>query len=236
MQVINDLFDYGLKIVQDKDYFKFSLDSLLLSEFVEIETSDKRLLDLCSGNAPLPLIVGKNHNIEITGVEVQKEIYDLAIKSIEINKLSNIHILNSNAKDLKNYFPGNNFDIITCNPPFFKYNQTSLINESKIKAIARHELTITLEEIFNVTKYLLKDNGKFYLVHRPERLEEIIRLANQYNLHPKKIIFISYNIEKPAHMVLLKMVKNAQIGVKVKSMIINREIKTYQNIFKEVET
>lgn len=236
MQVINDLYDYGLKIVQDKDYFKFSLDSLLLSEFVEIEKSDKRLLDLCSGNAPLPLIVGKNHNIEITGVEVQKEIYDLAIKSIEINKLSNIHILNSNAKDLKNYFPGNNFDIITCNPPFFKYNQTSLINESKIKAIARHELTITLEEIFNVTKYLLKDNGKFYLVHRPERLEEIIRLAHQYNLHPKKIIFISSNIKKPAQMVLIKMVKNAQIGVKVKSMIINREIKTYQNIFKEVET
>lgn len=235
MQVINDLYDYDLKIVQDSDYFKFSLDSLLLSEFVDIEKSDRKLLDLCSGNAPLPLIVGKNHNIEITGVEIQKEIYDLAIKSIEINKLSNIRLLNSNAKDLKNYFPGNNFDLITCNPPFFKYNQTSLINESRTKAIARHELTITLEEIFDITKYLLKDNGKFYLIHRPERLEEIISLANKYNLHPKKMIFISSKTEKPAQMVLLKMVKNAQIGVKVKSIIINREIKTYQNIFKEVK-
>lgn len=235
MQVINDLYDYGLKIVQDSDYFKFSLDSLLLSEFVEIEKSDRKLLDLCSGNAPLPLIVGKKHNIEITGVEIQKEIYDLAIKSIEINKLSNIHLLNSNAKDLKNYFPGNNFDIITCNPPFFKYNQTSLINESRTKAIARHELTITLEEIFDITKYLLKDNGKFYLIHRPERLEEIISLANKYNLHPKNIIFISSEIEKAAHMVLLKMVKNARIGVKIKSIVINREVKTYQNIFKDVK-
>ena len=233
MEVLNDLYDYGLKIYQDNELFKFSLDSLLLAEFVNVNKNDKNLLDICSGNAPLPLIIGKKYNIDITGVEIQREIYLLAIKSIVENNLSNIEMLNCNAKDLKNYFPGNNFDIITCNPPFFKVNETSLINEERKKAIARHELTITLEEIFDIVKGLLKDKGSFYLVHRPSRLEEIINLATTHNLHVKKMIFIYSNWKKEAIMVLFKMVKNSSPGVKIKSVKIDREIKTYQNIFKE---
>ena len=231
--LLNDLFDYDLKIYQDSEKFKFSLDSLLLSEFVDIKKSDKNLLDLCSGNAPLPLILANNHDINITGVEIQKEIYDLAVKSIMYNKLeSKIKMLNINAKDTNNYFPGNNFDIITCNPPFFKVNKNSLLNENKEKAMARHEISITLEEIIQVSSTLLKDNGKFYLVHRPERLEDIITLANKYNLHVKEIEFIYTKPTDYAIMVLLKFVKNANIGVKIKSKIINRETKTYKNIFK----
>ena len=233
VEVLNDLYDYGLKIYQDNELFKFSLDSLLLAEFVNVDKSDKKLLDICSGNAPLPLIIGKKYNIDITGVEIQREIYLLAIKSIVENNLSNIEMLNCNAKDLKNYFPGNNFDIITCNPPFFKVNETSLINEKRKKAIARHELTITLEEIFDIVKGLLKDKGAFYLVHRPSRLEEIINLATTHNLHVKKMIFIYSNWKKEAIMVLFKMVKNSSPGVKIKSVKIDRETKTYQNIFKE---
>ena len=233
MEVLNDLYDYGLKIYQDNELFKFSLDSLLLAEFVNVNKNDKNLLDICSGNAPLPLIIGKKYNIDITGVEIQREIYLLAIKSIVENNLSNIEMLNCNAKDLKNYFPGNNFDIITCNPPFFKVNETSLINEERKKAIARHELTITLEEIFDIVKGLLKDKGAFYLVHRPSRLEEIINLATTHNLHVKKMVFIYSNWKKEANMVLLKMVKNSSPGVKIKSVKIDRETKTYQNIFKE---
>lgn len=233
VEVLNDLYDYGLKIYQDNELFKFSLDSLLLAEFVNVNKNDKNLLDICSGNAPLPLIIGKKYNIDITGVEIQREIYLLAIKSIVENNLSNIEMLNCNAKDLKNYFPGNNFDIITCNPPFFKVNETSLINEERKKAIARHELTITLEEIFDIVKGLLKDKGVFYLVHRPSRLEEIINLATTHNLHVKKMIFIYSNWKKEAIMVLFKMVKNSSPGVKIKSVKIDRETKTYQNIFKE---
>lgn len=235
MEVLNDLYDYNLKIYQNDKLFKFSLDSLLLAEFVEIKKNDEKLLDICSGNAPLPLIIGKNYNIEITGVEIEKEIYDLAEKSIKINKLTNIKMLNMNALDLKNYFPGNNFDIITCNPPFFKVNKTSLMNEERKKAIARHEIAITLEEIFGIVKYLLKDNGTFYLVHRPERLEEIFCFANQYKLHVKETIFIYSDLSKNAIMVLFKMKKNAQFGVKIKSVVINRDTKTYQNIFKDVK-
>ena len=233
MVVLNDLYDYGLKIYQDEDKFKFSLDSLLLAEYVEIKANDKNLLDLCSGNAPLPLILANKYNINITGVEIQKEIYDLAIKSIKYNKLENkIKMLNINAADIKNYFPGNNFEIITCNPPFFKVEKNSKINENQEKAIARHELTITLQELIEIASYHLKDNGKFYMVHRPERLEEIILLASQNNLHIKEIEFIHSKSEDYAIMVLFKFIKNAKPGVKIRNKIINRETKTYQNIFK----
>lgn len=230
--VLNDLYDYGLKIYQDSTKFKFSLDSLLLSEFVTIKNDDKTLLDLCSGNAPLPLILASRHDIQITGVELQNEIYELAQKSIKENQLENkIKMLNINAKDINNYFPGNNFDIITCNPPFFKVQDSSLINEKYEKAVARHELTITLEEIITSSSKLLKDNGDFYLVHRPERLEEIITLANSHNLHVKEIQFIYTNPKEYAIMVLLKFTKNARIGTKIGCKVINRDTKTYQNIF-----
>ncbi len=232
-QVLNDLYDYNLKIYQDPTKFKFSLDSLLLSEFVEVSKNSHNLLDLCSGNAPLPLILASKTKLHITGVEIQPEIYNLALKSIAYNHLeSQITMLNINVKDTNNYFPGNNFDIITCNPPFFKYQASSLINANKQKAIARHEVTITLEEIIKIASYLLKDNGTFYLVHRPDRLEEILLLANKNNLRVKKINFIYTNLEKNAIMVLLKFVKNGNISTKVYSTLITNNTKTYQNIFK----
>ena len=145
-------------------------------------------------------------------------------------------MLNINAKDLKNYFPGNNFDIITCNPTFFKVSSSSLINENSEKAIARHELTITLKEIFDIVSFLLKENGTFYLVHRPERLEEIMDLARNLKLHVKEMIFVYSKLENNAIMVLIKMNKNAQLGVKIKSVVIDKNTKTYQNIFKEGQT
>ncbi len=234
--VLNDLYDYNLKIYQDASKFKFSLDSLLLSEFVEINKKSKTLLDLCTGNAPLPLIIASKSKLQITGIEIQPEIYNLALKSIAYNNLTKkINILNINAIDTPNYFPGNNFDIITCNPPFFKYQPNSLINENKEKAIARHEITITLKSIIEVTSKLLKDKGEFYLVHRPERLEEMLILTHKHNLIVKKIEFIYTNTKKNAIMVLLKFVKNGKLGTKIYSTYISNDIKTYQNIFKKEE-
>ncbi len=234
MPVLNDLYDYGLKIYQDEDSFKFSLDSLLLAEFTEVSNKPTKLLDLCTGNAPLPLILASTHpHLTITGLEIQEVIAALAEKSIAYNNLSSqITILNINAKSAKDYFPGNNFDIITCNPPFFKTTATSLLNANQIKAIARHELTITLADIIDIASYLLKDRGAFYLVHRPERIEEIISLASNKSLRLKKVIFIYPKPEECAIMVLLKFVKNGQIGTKVASKIVNRDTKTYQNIFR----
>jgi len=234
MIVLNDLYDYDLKIYQDNDKFKFSLDSLLLAEFVDVKKEDQKILDFCSGNAPLPLILAKKFDKEIIGIEIQKEVYDLAIESIKYNHLeSKIKMINSNIKDTNNYFPGNNFDIITCNPPFFKVDKTSLINSDNHLAIARHELTISLEEIFKLASYHLKDKGKFYLVHRPERLQEILNYASSCNLAVKEIKFISSKEEDYAIMVLLKFVKRGQIGTKISNIIVNRETKTYKDIFKK---
>lgn len=233
MIVLNDLYDYGLKIYQDTEKFKFSLDSLLLAEFIDIKNNDNKIIDFCSGNAPLPLILAKRYNKEITGIEIQKEVYDLANKSIEYNKLEDkIKMLNINVLDINNYFPGNSIDVITCNPPFFKVSNTSLTNTKKEVAIARHEITITLKEIIERASYLLKDNGKFYMVHRPERLEEIINIASENNLNVKVMKFISSKPGDYAIMVLLKFIKNARVGVKVSNAIVSRSIKTYQNIFK----
>lgn len=232
MIVLNDLYDYGLKIYQDTTKFKFSLDSLLLAEFTDIKKSDNKIIDFCSGNAPLPLILAKRYDKEITGIEIQTEIYDLALKSIKYNKLEDkIKMLNINVLDIKDYFPGSSIDVITCNPPFFKVDNTSLTNTKKEIAIARHELTINLEEIIKSASYLLKDNGRFYMVHRPDRLEEIINIASKNNLNVKVMKFISSKPNDYAIMVLLKFIKKARVGVKVSNEVVSRNIKTYQNMF-----
>lgn len=231
VEVLNDLYDYGLKIYQDNELFKFSLDSLLLAEFVNVDKSDKKLLDICSGNAPLPLIIGKKYNIDITGVEIQREIYMLAIKSIVENNLSNIEMLNCNAKDLKNYFPGNNFDVVLSNPPYFKYHHTKFVNDNEMKGIARHELKISLEQLVEMASYLLKSKGRFYLVHIPERLEEICVYAHKYGFSVKQVQFVSSKDGEAPIIVLVCLVKDGKFGCKVRPTLSIENRESYQNIF-----
>lgn len=234
MIVKNDVYDYGLKIYQDTEKFKFSLDSLLLAEFVDIKKSDGKIVDFCSGNAPIPMILSSKYQKKIIGIEIQKEIYKLGIQSIKENNLDNmIEMINANVLEAPKYIESNSVDVITCNPPFFKVNKTTLVSKDADKAQARHEISISLEEIFKIASNLLKSNGKFYLVHRPERLQEIMKYASDNNFAVKEIKFISSYSEDYAIMVLLKFVKNGQIGTKVSTNIINRDTKTYKDIFKK---
>ena len=167
MEVINDIVGKNLKIYQDDEYFKFSLESVLLPNFVEIRLRDKKIIDLCSGNCPIPLILSEKTNIPIYAIELQKEVYELGIKSIKINnKEDQITLLNEDVCNLKNIFLGDTFDLITVNPPYFKNLDTSLKNKNNIKAIARHENNITLDSLLKISSYLLKENGNFYMVHR----------------------------------------------------------------------
>lgn len=212
---INDLYDYGFKIVQNSKYFKFSLDSIILADFIKINYSDKKVLDMCTGNAPIPIILSSNEKIEIYGMELQKEISELAQQSIEINSIQNVKIINDNVKNLKNYFPGNNFDIITCNPPYFKYDDNSIINKNKIKSIARHEIEITLAEIVSLAEQFLKSKGRFYIVHRTERIIEIFNLLNKNNFGIKNIQFVYYNKSSNCSMVIIEAKKNSKNDVKV---------------------
>lgn len=219
---LNDLYDTGFKIYQSKDYFKFSLDSILLANFVEFNFTDKLVLDLCSGNAPVPIILSENKKIKIYGFELQKEIYELAVKSIKVNQIDNVEIINDDVKNSLNYFPGNNFDIVTCNPPYFKYTKNSIINENEIKSIARHEIKITLEDIIKIATKQLKAKGKFYIVHRSDRLIEIINYLNKYNFGIKKLQFVYSSIDANSSMVLIEAKKDCKNDVKVLKPIIKK--------------
>ena len=230
MKVLNDLFDYNYKIYQDSDYFKFSLDSILLSEFVNLKNKDT-VLDMCTGNAPIPIILhSKKGNIKVDGVEIQKDIYNLAKDSINYNNLTDyINIYNCNITE---FTSSKKYDIVTCNPPYFKKNSAIINTTSNVKAIARHEIYITLEECFKLSKKHLKDNGVFYLVHRPDRIDEIINLCDKYKYGISKICFIFTKNNTKSKVVLLEMLNNKKNNIKVFNMNISN-LKTYKNIFKE---
>ena len=231
MKVLNDLYDYGLKIFQDENNFKFSLDTILLAEVVNLKKNDM-LLDLCTGGAPIPLILSTKYDNKIVGIEIQESVYNLAVESVVYNKLTDqIRIINDNLINIQNYFPGNNFDVITCNPPYFKYNENSLINDNETKAISRHEVTVNLEKIVNTANNMLKIHGVFYLVHRTERLHEILCELSTQNLICKELFLIKTSDNK-INLFIVKCVKNAKYGMKVK--IIDTERKeSYKNIFFE---
>ena len=236
MVVINDIVLKDLKICQDDKFFKFSLESVLLPNFVNINLRDKMILDLCTGNAPIPLILANKTKAKIYGVELQKEIYELALKSVKINKKEDqIEILNEDVKNLKNIFNGDTFDIITVNPPYFKVLENSYLNQNKIKANARHENTLTLDELIKIVKYLLKNNGSFYMVHRTERLMEILDKLKENNLMPKCIQFIYPYEGKESKLFMVKAVKNGKIGTKVlDAMYIHNNDMTYRNEIKDI--
>ncbi|MBQ7140753.1 MAG: tRNA1(Val) (adenine(37)-N6)-methyltransferase [Bacilli bacterium] len=219
-----------MDIIQDTDYFNFSLDSVLLPNFVTLNKNTKNIIDFCTGNAPIPLILSTKTDAKITGVELQKEIYDLAIESIQINNLENkINIINADVKDLDKMFENESFDIITCNPPYFKYTENSNINKNDIKTLARHEVTLNLNDIFKVSKKLLKNNGVIALVHRPERLVEIIAAMKENNIEPKRLQFIYPNENKESNMILIEGRKNGNPGLKVlKPLYVHNEHGNYR--------
>jgi len=236
MEVINDIVGKNLKIYQDDEFFKFSLESVLLPNFVEIRLRDKKILDLCSGNCPIPLILSKKTNIPITAVELQKEIYDLGIKSIKINHKENqITLLNEDVCNLNNVFSGDTFDVITVNPPYFKNIETSLKNKNDIKTIARHENNLTLSKLLKISSYLLKENGNFYMVHRTERLIEILDELKKYNLTPKTIQFIYPNYNQESKLFMIKASKGGKSGLKViDGIYIHNEDGSYRDEIKRI--
>lgn len=229
---INDLFDYGYSICQNSDYFKFSIDSVLLAEFVELKKGKSKVLDLCSGNAPIPLILHKKYGkIDITAIELQKEIYALAIKSLEINKIDSIKVLNDDVQNVKSILKNEKFDIVTCNPPYFKVNN-SYINENPIKAIARHELRLSLDSLIENVSKIIQNQGYFYMVHHTTRLAEVIDTLHKYNFGIKRLVFIHDDKERPASLFLIESMFNGKDFVKVLAPVILKENLTYKNIFK----
>lgn len=221
MEVINYLLGYKkYRIYQDTEMFNFSLDSVLLPNFLTINSNCHNILDIGCGNAPIPLILTKKTKAKITGVEIQKKSYDLALKSVGLNKLNNqIKIINGDINQVYKDFPTESFDSITCNPPYFKLNEKTRVNDSEYKRIARHELYLNLEQIFIIAKKLLKNNGNIAIVNRPERLVEIIEIMKKNNIEPKRIQFVYPKKNMPSNTVLIEGTKNGKPGLKIEEPI-----------------
>lgn len=217
VEVINYLLGYkNMKIVQNTEMFNFSLDSVLLANFVTINKKISNILDIGCGNGPIPLILSTKTDAHITGVEIQKDVYDLACKSILMNKLNDkIEILNDDINSLYNMLESDSYDVITCNPPFFKVNHDSKFNDSIYKLIARHEVHLNLEQLFKISKKLLKNGGVVALVHRPERLLDIFSEMRKNNIEPKRLQLIYPKINKECNMILVEGRKNGGAGLKI---------------------
>ncbi len=213
---IDDLGIKGLKIIQNKDWFCFGIDSVILANFASNIKRDAYVLDLGTGTGVIPtLLCGKTHLKKVIGVEIQSCVCDMANHSIEYNKLNDrFEIICDSILNLNNYFEKQSFDVVVTNPPY-KKKDTGIVNPDEPKMIARHEITASLEDFICVAKDMLKDKGEFYMVHRPERLVDVFCLMRKYNIEPKVVHLVcSKNGDMPK-MVLIKGIKNAKPFVKI---------------------
>jgi len=218
---IDDLEFNNLKIIQNKDGFCFGIDSILLSDFAKDIKKNSKVLDLGTGSGIIAtLLCEKTELKEIIGVEIQEEVAHMAQRSIILNKLENkFKVLNCDIKDLNEKIENNSIDAIVTNPPYKKLN-TGKINENQKKLISRHEISANLDDFIKISKKLLKNNGSMYIVHKTERLEDILVKLRDNKLEPKLIRFIYSKINEDSKLVLIKAVKNAKPFLKVEKPLI----------------
>jgi len=218
MKQVHELLGYqNIKIIQDIEMFSFSVDSMLLADFIKTSYKTKKIVDLCCGNAPIPLFLTLKTKASITGVELQKEVYELAQESLNINGFQEqITIINDDLKDIHKKIGANKFDIVSCNPPYFKYIESSNINKNDFLTIARHEVKATLEDIVIESKKLLTDGGYLYMVHRCDRFSEICEVFTKNCFQIKTLRFVySKQNSKEALFVLIEARKNKNPGTKI---------------------
>ena len=232
---IDDLQLNNLKIIQNKDGFCFGIDAVLLSDFAKDIRNNSKVLDLGTGTGIIGILLcAKTKLSKIYGIDIQKDVCDMAMRSIKLNNLEDkFEIINTSVKELTNIFEETTFDAIVSNPPYKKDN-TGLKNESETKLISRHEITASLEDFVSVSSKLLKSNGSIYIVHRPERLSDLFYLLKKYNLEPKKLRLVqSYQDSKPK-LVLVKATKNAKsfLNIEEPLIIYNKDGSYTDEIFK----
>ncbi|EKQ50441.1 MULTISPECIES: tRNA1(Val) (adenine(37)-N6)-methyltransferase [unclassified Clostridium] len=203
-ETLDDLQLKGLNLIQKKDGFKFGIDAVLLSDFASIKNKHK-VIDLCTGTGIIPfLIYGKYEPQSIYGLEIQEDMVDMAKRSAKLNSLEErIHFLHEDLKNKDFLKQLDKFDVVTVNPPY-KLNSSGIINPNDKLAIARHEILCNLEDVISASRILLKDNGRIFMVHRPERLADIITLMRKYRIEPKRIRMIHPKVGKAPNIVLVE--------------------------------
>ena len=213
---IDDLEFNNLKIIQNKNFFCFGIDSVLISNFCAKNKSASNAVDIGSGSGIISILIASKTRIKhIYGIEIQNEVAEMSKRSIELNHLEDkIEILNIDLKEATKYINPNSIDCVVTNPPYMK-NGTGAKNENKQKIIARHEVETTLSEILNISYKLLKDKGEFFMIHRVDRLVDILSEMRAQRLEPKEIQFVHPYVNKSPNLVMLRAVKNGGRELKV---------------------
>lgn len=217
---LDDLQRNGYQIIQNPEKFCFGMDAVLLCGFANA-TKDSELLDLGTGTGIIPILMEARYGCKkLVGLEIQAESADMAKRSVEINNLTDkIDIITGDIKEADTYFPSASFDCITCNPPYMIGNH-GIQNPDAPKAIARHEVLCTLDDVIRVTSKLLKPGGHFFMVHRPFRLAEIMTTMSQYKLEPKRMQLVYPYVDKEPNMVLIEGVRGGKSRMTVEKPLI----------------
>ncbi len=211
---IDELVGNKIRIIQSNKLFSFSIDAVLLARFASIPAKGK-ILDLCTGNGVIPLIMADRTKLPIIGIDIQEKIVDLAKRSIKLNNLEEqISIFHLDLREAEKVLGVGKFELITVNPPYLPPNSGDR-NENIYQAIARHEIMSTLEDVIQAASKLVKFGGKLAIVHRPFRLAELISLLKKYNFEPKRMRFVYPNVKKEANMILLEAIYHGKTELRV---------------------
>lgn len=206
----------GLKIIQSDDVFSFSVDAVLLANFAHL-TKYSHVVDLCSGNGAVGLMVSHKTQGPIELVEIQSRLAEMAERSVRLNQLEDrVEVINADLKEALSYIKADSVDAVLCNPPYFAVHDHSRVNPNDYLALARHELTTNLDEVLAMTSRLLKTKGHLFMVHRPDRLLDIIRSMEKYQVTPKRMQLIYPKKHKEANILLIEGIKQGKAeGFKV---------------------
>jgi tRNA1(Val) A37 N6-methylase TrmN6 len=225
-----------LRIIQSPSVFSFSLDAVLLSRFVYVPIQRGNIIDLCSGNGVIPLFLSARTKGQITGVEIQERLFDMAIRSIEYNGLQDrLKMIHGDIKEMPKKLGYGKFDVVTCNPPYFTTPSKEEINPNEHLAIARHEILCTLEDAVKASSQLVRQGGKVAFVHRPGRLLDIITLMRKYRLEPKRIQFVYPKLGKESNTILVEAIKDGSPDLKIlPPLFVYNEADEYTAEIKEI--
>ena len=215
---LDDLQIRGLFIIQDTRGFCFGTDAVLLSDFADIKKGGK-VLDMCTGMGIVPLLLSaKTEAAHIVGMEIIESVADMAQRSVIYNKIENIEIINGDIKNAVQIFGKCAFDAVTCNPPYKKAG-SGLVNPDDIKAVSRHEILCTLDDVVYNASAVLKDGGKLFMVHRPSRLADIFAAMHKYSLEPKRLRLVAPYEGKEPNLVLIEAAKGGHSFLKVEPVL-----------------
>ena len=212
---VDDLLTHERKIIQSHEVFSFSMDAVLLAQFASLPIQKGRIMDLCTGNGVIPLLLSTRTKAAIEGIEIQERLYDMAGRNVKLNRLEEqIQIHLGDLKEAPKQFGHGVYDVVTCNPPYM-LPHTGEVNQNEHFAIARHEIYCTLEDVIRVSAYLTRSGGKIALVHRPSRFIDLIQLMRKYRVEPKRIRFVHPKAGAEANMVLIEGIRDGKPDVKL---------------------